>query len=330
MRKDERNDHRDRDAQMSDACVAHRHRRVSKQACVIERCVHGFVGAVAADSVASHGRPVDPEQQYLAVTVELCERFRLDQRKSVRRIALDLRDAGHRIAGRKYAVESGRHEQIADFDVRLHRHERQVELAEIARADRNGADAVAIDLDGNGVLGVADQDDERGVLVDLRHLAHDAERIENGLTQEHTVVDALVDAHPVSKRINVDVHDLRDQRARCDAFGGLANCTQTPIFLVQGLELQQLHARAAQVLGQLRILGAQAVSIAEAVRQPVPGLERRVHDDVERICGGAHPQARNVEIAAAMVKHHHHDREHAEKEQTRAEGRASADDRSAV
>ena len=120
----------------------------------LDRCV----GSRGVGGLDASWRLVGPQQQHFAVAVELRERPRLDQRERVGRIALDLRHASRPDSRPERCRRVRRHEQVADFDVRLDRHVRQVELAEIAGADRDGADAVAIHLHRHGVLGVADQD----------------------------------------------------------------------------------------------------------------------------------------------------------------------------
>ena len=89
----------------------------------------------------------------------------------------------------------------------------QLQPAGVAGAHGDGAQPVAVDLDGNGVRGIADQDDFAGELLDPRDLAEHAARIEHRLTDEYAVMGALVDQHPLAKGIEVDVHDVADHEA---------------------------------------------------------------------------------------------------------------------
>jgi hypothetical protein len=134
----------------------------------------------------------------------------------------------------------------------------------------------------------------------------------------------------VTERLHGDVDDLRDERALAHSLGRLADLAQPAVFLVERLEAQQLSAGHAQLLGELRIFGTQAPPVGEAAGDPAPQLIGCLHDRIDWICSGAHPQARRFEIAAAMVQDHHDDGDDAKKEQAGAERRPATYDRAAV
>ncbi len=98
------------------------------------------------------------------------------------------------------------------------------------------------------MLVVADQDDLCGVAIDPGHLTDDAEGIEHRLGFENAVISTFVDAHAMSKRIDVDVNDLCDERAFGDALRCGPDRSQAAILFVQGFELQRPNARLPAAL----------------------------------------------------------------------------------
>ena len=91
---------------------------------------------------------MEPEQQDFTRSIELRQRLRFDDRKRLRRIALNLRDASDGIAGWEDAIESGRDEEIVLLHVRLDGEERKCELVHISSPYGDRANAVAIHLYG--------------------------------------------------------------------------------------------------------------------------------------------------------------------------------------
>jgi hypothetical protein len=116
-----------------------------------------------------------PDQQHLATAVERRGRLGFDLCERLAWAALHARHASHRVACRKRIAEPGGDQQIADADVRAVRQERQFHPRDVAHAERDGAQPVAIDLDRRGMARITDQ------VASGWHLADDSVRVEQGL-----------------------------------------------------------------------------------------------------------------------------------------------------
>ncbi len=140
-----------------------------------------------------------------------------------------------RIARRIDAAQARADQQVAGDDVGVLRQVGQRQLPRAAGAERDRARAGAVHLHRDGVLGIGDQDDFGGDRPDARDLAENAIGVERRLAAEHAGAAALVDEHALPERVEVDAHDLGDQRALHDARGALARGPQPLVLLLQRL-----------------------------------------------------------------------------------------------
>ena len=118
----------------------------------------------------------------------------------------------------------------------------QVKLVGFAAAKGDGAQAGAVDLYRNGVASVGDQHRGGRHRANVHYLAHDAQRVDDGLPLVDTIVAAFVEQNQLPVGINIDVDDFGDEQA----FGGFGDCaqqfSQAVVFFFDDVQLLQLHA----------------------------------------------------------------------------------------
>ena len=247
---------------------------------------------------------VEPDEQHFRVAVEAGERLRLDCEQRLPGVARYGRHLGDRIARRIDAAEAGADEQVADDHVGILRQVRQRQEARAPGAERDAARAGAVHLHRDRVFRVGDQDDLGREGADARDLAEDAVRVDDRLAAEQLRARTLVDEHPLAERVEVDPHDLRDQRALHDARGTLAQRAQPLVLLLERLEAQELQPQHQVVGRELDVLGLDAGLGGKGLAHRGIGLDRRLHGPLDRVGEGCDAVADHREVVLAMVRHH--------------------------
>jgi hypothetical protein len=108
------------------------------------------------------------------------------------------------------------------------------------------------------VFRVGDQDDFRRHRPGARDLAEDAIGVQRGLAAEYAVTASLVDQHALAERVEVDAHDLGDQRPLHDARRAFAGAAQAQVLLLERFEAHQLEAQHQVVRGEPDVVGLDA------------------------------------------------------------------------
>ena len=163
---------------------------------------------------------------------------------------VDQLDGADRIAGRKGAAQSRGHQRVAVHDVRVACQEGEGKPADVARTDRDGAQAGADQRHRHRVIRVGDQQGLGARQAGAGHLADDAGSIDERLAVVDAVAAAAVDDHPVAERVHVHRQDLADQYPVRHAAAGIEQRAQTGVFRLEGQQLLQPCARDEAFLPQ--------------------------------------------------------------------------------
>ncbi len=271
--------------------------------------------------------PVAEHQQHVTATVERRGGDGAHNGEWLAGIVDHLVDGGHGITGGEALAHSGADQQVAFLDVRRIGHVAQLEALRVAGTAGNGAQTVAVDLHGNAVGGIGEQQDPRGIGHQFDHLPHQAASVEHRLTEKHAIALTLVDQDAVCEGVGIDA----DQFGNFDLFvnqrRGIEQLTQAHVLLGQRRQLLQATLQQQGLGLEFLVLGNQLVAAAELARHPLPGALRQVGDPVRFHEHQAHLAANGLEQVKARVDDHQRDRHHHQDEQANAQRRALGEKR---
>ncbi len=225
----------------------------------------------------------------------------------------------HRVTAGKTLPEPGADQQVAGLDVGGLGHVAQLEVVGVAGSHRNGAQAVAVDLDRNAVGDVGQQQDPRGVRQHFDHLPHQAAGIEHRLPHEHAVLLALVDQDAVGEGVGVQADQLGNQHPVVDQCRGVEQLAQAHVLFGERGQLLQPPLHQQRLGLEPLVLCHQAVAGGYLGRCPAPDTHRHIGDPVERRQHQAHLAADGLQRVEAGIHHHQHDTKHDEHQQAYAE-----------
>ncbi|CRM37620.1 hypothetical protein [Pseudomonas sp. 24 E 13] len=231
----------------------------------------------------------------------------------------DLLDRGHWVAGREALAEAGADQQVTLLDISGIGYVPQFKAFRVPGAAGNGAQAVAIDLHGDAVGGVRQQQDARCVGHQLDHLAHQATGIEHRLAEHHAVTLALVDDDAMGEGIGVHADQLGHFDLFVDQRGGIEQLAQPNVLLGEGGKL--LHAALQQQVFGLEffVLGDQFGAAAELAGHALVETLRQVGDPVSLHQYQRHLTTHRLEQRKARIDHHQRDRKHGQHQQAHAQ-----------
>ena len=170
-----------------------------------------------------------PDQQYLAAAFQIggwgCRHHGVGFAGVLEHIV----DLGYRIIRREASTQSRAGQEVAFLDIGAVGQIGDLQMIRCPGADGDGAQAVAIDLYRDGVIGIGDQHGGAGEGVHVDNLAHDATGIQQRLAQIDLVAAALVDDDLACERFQVHRQQLADQHGFVDLFGGLQQFAQADV-----------------------------------------------------------------------------------------------------
>jgi hypothetical protein len=152
-----------------------------------------------------------PDQQRLTALIQLRTGVGDSFHEVFARSVLDVVNLADRIARGKAAAERRRHEQVADFHIRIAGQKWQLQTLAVTKTERDGLQAGAIDFNWNAVIRIGDQQRLRSAGTYFNHLAHDASRVDQGLTTIDLVVAAFVERNLVTIRVLADRDDFSNE-----------------------------------------------------------------------------------------------------------------------
>gem|GEM_PF-3743229 len=124
---------------------------------------------------------------------------------------LDVVDLAYRITRRETAAQRRRDEQVAYLDVRIAGQERKFQALAITKTERDGLQSGAIDLDGNAMVRISNQQRLRSAWAYFDNLAHDAGGVDQCLATINLFVAALVESDLMAIRVLADRNDFGNQ-----------------------------------------------------------------------------------------------------------------------
>ena len=225
----------------------------------------------------------------------------VDVGQRLRGVALDLGNGADRISRRKAAAESRSDQQVARDHVGARGQVGKLEPARVAGAHCNGTQAVAVDLDGYRMRSVTDENHLTGELLDAGDLTEYAARIEYRLADEYSVARALVHQDPLTKGVEIHVHDVADDEPARHAGRAVAQRTQSLSFGLQRLVALELELSQPQLRLEFGFVRAQRVAGRDAFSKPIPALERARHRDLHGIRDNRQQAPNLTQMVVALI-----------------------------
>ena len=115
---------------------------------------------------------------------------------------------------------------------------------------------------------------------------------------------SLVDEYALAERVEVDTHDLGNERALHDARRALAHRAKPLVLLLERLEAQELQAEHEVVRGKLDVAGLDARLGRERFPHRAPGRDRSLHGPLDGIGERRDAVADCSEMMIAVVGDH--------------------------
>jgi len=236
----------------------------------------------------------------------------------------------HQQAGRIGAVDAGRHQPVAGLDLGIRRQESQLGQTAGAGAEHDAAQSAALHLHRHRVILVRHQRDLGHVRKHPRHLADDAELVDDRLAGAHTGALALVDEHLLREGIAPGIHHFGGDRRALKALVDLQQRTQLCVLLRDERIALGRRRLPEQLLLERRILEGKRTlgrEVAADIRERLAGHLRRALDRIQHDGDGL---ADVLEIAEAGVGEQGDQRDQSEERESRQRRRAAMEERRRV
>lgn len=150
-----------------------------------------------------------------------------------------------------------------------------------AGAGENGAQAVALDFDRDGLILVGQQGHFAGHGEDAGNLTDDAQLVNDCLAGFDTRLTALVNDDATGERVARGIEDVRDLPDRGLALLHFQQSPQALVFLVEMFLSEQQIGRRQLLLAQRFVLVLEIAQAGKIATQVRAGIDRQVGDALQ-------------------------------------------------